>query len=106
MCVSLLLLLVVVVVVGWLVFFLEVQRNKEKKKVFPRFYKKQSSREKVRYGSLSTGIGSERPKKKNSFLPFVFDFIHKKTNKFMEINPEKGGDGGWGGEGQELSSKT
>lgn len=88
----------VVVVIGWFAFFfLEVQRNKKKKKVFPRFYKKQSSREKsVMAVYLSTGIGSEL--QKESFFSLRFDFIHEKK-KIHEISPEEDGDGARAGTG-------
>lgn len=71
-----------VVVIGWfvcLVFFFWKYKEIRKKKVFPRFYKKQSSREKsVMAVYLSTGIGSEL--QKESFFSLRFDFIHEKKN--------------------------
>lgn len=64
---------------------LEVQRN-EQKSLPTCFYKKQCSREKVRYGSLYTEVGSELQK---PIFSLRFDFIHAQEKKFMEIHPEE-----------------
>lgn len=77
-------------------FFLEVQRNKEKKSL-PTFLQETKFPRKVRYGSLSTGIGSEL--QKESFFPLRFDFIHEKK-KSMKLVLKKAGTGL--GRGQEL----
>lgn len=88
------------VVVGWFsffffsFFFFEVQRNEERggKKSSHLFLQETKFQESL-YGSLSTGIGSER--QNNNFLPFSL-ILHTRKKKFMEINPEEDEEGGWG----------
>lgn len=88
------------VVVGWFsfffFFFFEVQRNEERgEKVFPLVSTRNKVPRKSLYGSLSTGIGSER--QNNNFLPFSLILHTRKKNSWkLTLQRMRRGLGGGG----------